>query len=375
MNKKAIIGGVIIIVLGLLVYFGMQGGVGTKGPITLGFIGPLTGDAANIGQSARIATEFAVEEINAAGGIDGRELSIVYEDGACSGKDASSAANKLIHVDGVPVIIGGLCSGETLSFTGAAEQSGTVVLSYCSSAPAISQAGDYIFRNYPSDSYQGVFTADYVKNTLGVSNVAILFVKSDWGNGIKDVFVEEFERLGGSVVIEEGYDQTSRDLRTHLTKVKAAEPELLYFLGYTEASIPGITQARELGLDIPLFGGDAWGDSTIWESVGEAGEGAMYSVVNAPLNDAFRSEMRARTGSEDITVCAPQVYDAVHVVADVIEKVGVDAEAIKNDLYSTVYYGGVSSEVIDFDENGDLEFADYLVQVVRDGRAVDADTQ
>ena len=370
---KLLSGGIAVIILGFLVHSLVQGGalqVG-KGPITLGFVGPLTGDAANIGQNAMTAAEFAVEEINAAGGINDRPLKIIYEDGACSGKTASSAANKLMNVDKVPVIVGGLCSGETSSFAGAAEQSGTVVLSYCSSAPTISQAGDYIFRNYPSDLYQGVFAAEYMKNTLGKSKVAILFVKSDWGNGIKDVFAEEFERLGGAVVIEEGYDQASRDLRTQLTKVKAAEPDILYFLGYTEASIPGITQARELGLEVPLFGGDAWADSKIWEEVGDAGEGAMYSVVHAPLSEKFLSAMRDRIGTDDVTVCAPQAYDAVHLLAEVIQKVGTDAEAIKNELYDVTYRGGVSADVIDFDDNGDPTSANYVVKVIQGEKAVD----
>ena len=118
-----------------------------RGVITLGFIGPLTGDAANIGQNAKSAVEVAVEEINATGGINGQTLNVIYEDGKCTGKDAANAANKLINVDNVLAIVGGACSGETSAFTGVAEESGTVVLSYCSSAPAITDAGDFIFRN------------------------------------------------------------------------------------------------------------------------------------------------------------------------------------------------------------------------------------
>lgn len=362
---------IVILIVAALAYSFWRGGAVDQGPITLGFIGPLTGDAANIGQNAMAAVTLAVEEVNAAGGINGRSLEIIYEDGACMGKEATNAANKLIHVDKVPVIIGGVCSGETAAFAGAAEQSGTVTLSFCSSAPSISQAGDYIFRNYPSDLFQGVYAAQYIKNTLEKSKAAVLFVKSEWGSGLKDVFVDEFQGLGGTVVLAEGYDQTSRDLRTQLTKIKAAEPEILYFLGYSEASIPGIMQARELGLEIPMFGGDAWDDSKIWSEVGAAGEGAMYTVVYAPLNDAFRINMRSKVGNDEITICSPQAYDAVHLLAGVIGRVGTDAEAIKNELYNTVYRGGVSAESIEFDENGDPISADYIVKVVQDGVAGD----
>src|SRR3989344_9675955 len=278
MNSTAkIILGVVVVILiiwGLVSWSGKPAvapapvGGGTSEPIRIGFIGPLTGDVANIGQNAKAAGENAVAEVNAAGGINGRTLDVIYEDGQCSGTEAANAANKLINIDKVPVILGGACSGETSAFTGLAEQTKTAVLSYCSSVPAITEAGDYIFRDYPSDLYQGAFGADYIFNKLGKKKVAVLYAKSDWGSGIKDVFIDSFKKLGGTIVAEEGYEQTARDLRTNLTKIKTANPEVVYFLGYTEASIPGLKQVKELGLKAVLFGGDAWDDSKIWSEVG-----------------------------------------------------------------------------------------------------------
>lgn len=338
-------------------------------PIKIGFIGPLTGDAANIGQNAKAAVEIAVAEINAAGGANGRPLAVIYEDGQCSGTEAANAANKLINIDKVPVILGGACSGETSSFAGLAEQTQTTVLSYCSSAPAITTAGDYIFRDYPSDTFQGAFAAKYIKETLKKSKVAVLYVKSDWGAGIKDVFVIEFKKLGGVVLVEEGYEQTARDLRTNLTKIKTAKPELVYFLGYTEASIPGLKQAAELKLNAPIFGGDTWDDSKIWTEAGAAGEGAMYSVVSANPSESFKTSMREKIGNDEIAVCTPTAYDGLKILAQVLAKVGLDSTAIKNELYQTVYRGGISSQEIKFDSNGDLIGANYIVKVVKDGKA------
>ncbi|MBI4136109.1 MAG: ABC transporter substrate-binding protein [Candidatus Vogelbacteria bacterium] len=338
-------------------------------PIKIGFIGPLTGDAANIGQNAKAAVEIAVAEVNAAGGINGRPLNVIYEDGQCSGTEAANAANKLINIDKVPVILGGACSGETSSFTGLAEQTKTAVLSYCSSAPSITNAGDYIFRNYPSDTFQGAFAAQYIREGLKKSKVAVLYAKSDWGTGIKDVFVQEFKKLGGTVLAEEGYEQTARDLRTNLTKIKSANPEALYFLGYTEASIPGLKQASELKLAVPIFGGDAWDDSKIWTEVGSAGEGAMYSVVSANQSEAFKASMRGKIGNDEIAVCSPTAYDAVKLLSVVLATAGPDGTAIKDELYKTVYRGGVSSSEIRFDQNGDLVGANYIVKVVKNSKA------
>jgi len=360
----------ILIIIVVYSFSGKDGVTPAEGEsIKIGFIGPLTGDAANLGQNIKAATALSVEEVNNAGGINGRPLEVIYEDGKCNGKEAANAANKLINVDKVPVIFGGACSGETSSFTGAAEQSKTVTLSYCSSAPSITNAGDYIFRDYPSDLFQGSFAANYIFNTLAKKKVAVIYVKSDWGSGIKDVFINEFKKLGGEVVLDEGYEQTSRDLRTQLTKAKSSNPDLVYFLGYTEASIPALKQAAELKLGVPMFGGDAWDDSKIFTDSGEASNGIMYSVAYAPLNESFKAGMKVKVGGDEITACSPQAYDGIKILAQVMSKVGVDPEAIKNELYKVNYTGGVSADKISFDQNGDLIGASYIVKVVKDGKS------
>lgn len=370
-STKIIIGIIVVIVViwGGYALFGGSKNPSSTEPIKIGFIGPLTGDAANIGQNVKAAVGIAVDEVNNAGGVNGRPLQIAYEDGQCTGQAASNAANKLINVEKVPVILGGACSGETSAFTGLAKDSNTVVLSYCSSAPDLTKAG--IFRDYPSDLYQGKFAADYILNKLGKKKAAIVYVKSDWGTGIQQTFSAAFTSGGGQIVDNEGYDQTSRDLRTQLTKVKTANPDVVYFLGYTEASVPAIKQARELGLNVPFFGGDAWDDSKIWSAVGSAGNGDMYSVVYAPLNDSFKSKMKAAVGTDEITVCTPEAYDAVKLLAQALAKSGTNPNDIRNELHQIQYTGGVSSDKIQFDQNGDLIGASYVVKVVQDGKATE----
>lgn len=339
-------------------------------PIRIGFIGPLTGDKAEMGQNAQAAVALAVQEINAAGGVNGRRLEVIYEDGKCSGADAAKAADKLITADKVPVILGGACSEETLAFAEAAEQSKTVVLSYCSSAPALTEAGDYIFRNYPSDIFQGVFAADHFFETLGKRKAAVLYEQSDWGVGVKDAFILHFTNLGSPVIVsEEGYEPTARDLRKNLLNIKTAQPEAVYFLGRAEASISGIKQAKEIGLEAQIFGGDRWDDARIWREVGSAGNGVSYAVVSAPPREQFRARMKTQTGSDEIAACSPTAYDGLKILAQVMRQVGVVSEAIKNELYQTVYTDGVSSPKIGFDGNGDLVGAYYAVKAVKDGKA------
>lgn len=368
MSKTSkIIAWIVGIVVVVLIVISLSKGTTNNGPIKIGFIGPLTGDASNIGQNAKAAVDVAVSEINAAGGIQGRQLQVVYEDGKCNGTDASSAANKLINIDKVPVIFGGACSGETSSFAKTAVQSNTVVFSYCSSAPALSKAG--IFRDYPSDNYQGSFAADYIYNTLGKKKIAILYVNTDWGTGIQGVFAAELNKLGGQVVLNEGFDQNTHDVRTLLAKVKAANPDAVYFLGYTNESIVALNQAKDVGLKTTWFGADAWDDSKIWTTVGSAGEGAMYSKVSSKPSDAFKSALAAKVGTNEIAACTPTAYDGLKVLAQVINKVGTDPTAIKSELHNTVYNGGISSDKISFDQNGDLVGANYTIMKVANGVA------
>ncbi len=362
MKNKLIL---ILAVLSLIVIIGC----GNKDNIKIGFIGPLSGDAASIGQSAKAAVEMAVEEINNAGGINSRTLDVIYEDGKCGPKDSTNAANKLVNLDKVPVIIGGLCSSETLAAAPIAESGKTVLISYCSSNPKITESGDYIFRTYPSDAFQGKVAAEKIYNDLNAKTVGVLYCLGDWCVGIKDVFKKRFSELGGTIVAEEGYEQTTRDLRTQIAKIKDSKPDLIYFLGYTEASIVGLKQLKEIGIESPIFGGDAWDDPKLWDEAKESGEGAMYLVPNSPGTDEFKAKMEAKTGSKEILVCTPQGYDNVHIIADIIRRVGTDSEKIKNELYNVKGYKGISGE-ISLDSNGDLMAADYVTKVVKNGKAI-----
>jgi len=361
---------VVVVVVVLVGGYLLMNSQSTKinGPVKIGFIGPLTGDAASIGQNERAAVELAADEINKAGGINGQQVQVIYEDGQCTGTAASTAANKLINVDNVPVILGGVCSGETMAFTATAEKAKTVVLSPCSSNPAITNAGDYIFRNYPSDNYQGTFAANYIFNTLGKKKVAVLYIQNDYAVGIRGIFVDAFKKLGGTIVADESAAASATDFRAQLTKIKAANPDLVYSLGMADEATVSIKQAKELGINVPFFGADAWGDAKIWSGLGSAGEGDMYTTVSTPLTAAFTSAMKAKTGT-DVTICSPEAYDGIKLLAQVISKVGIDSTKIKNELYKTVYNGGVSADKISFDSNGDLVGASYTVYVVHNGVA------
>ena len=174
-------------VFGALIFISLASGcsksgkeAGGENTIRIGSVGPLTSDLAYIGENMKAAVELASDEINSAGGIKGKKIEIIYEDGKCDPKEAANAANKLINIDKVTAIIGGLCSSETLAMAPLAEKSKVILLSAGSTNPGITNAGDYIFRNVPSDSFQGVYAARYVKTRLNKNRVALLKCLSDW---------------------------------------------------------------------------------------------------------------------------------------------------------------------------------------------------
>lgn len=361
---------IIIIIVGYLSFKQLSKPVKVE-PVRIGFIGPLTGDVASIGENLKVALEIARDEINKAGGIKGRPLEIIFEDGQCNPRMAVNAANKLINIDKVPIIIGGLCSSETLAVAPLAEKAKVILFSAASTNHKISNAGDYVFRNVPSDTFQGVFAAEYVKNNMKLSKVAILKCLSDYCVGVSDVFKTKFQELGGAIVAEESFLQDAKDLRSQLTKIKAANPELVYFVGYTEGSIIGLKQGKELGINATFFGTDSWSDPKIWREVGKIGDGALYvEPANKNLPETFITEMNRRTDGEGVNIYAPRAYDALKLLASLMIEKGVDATAIKDALYTVRNYQGIADNYT-FDNKGDLSEAIYVVKRIQNGKAVE----
>ncbi|MBM2817656.1 MAG: Extracellular ligand-binding receptor [Parcubacteria group bacterium] len=235
--KKIIIGiiAVILIVVGIS-YFGKNSSQpATKEPIKIGVILPLTGDAATIGESLKNTITIAIEEINGSGGVENRLLEMIYEDGKCGGLASASAAQKLINIDKVKFIIGGACSGETLGSAPIAESSKVVLLSPVSSSPDITNAGDYVFRNFASDASSGNEIAEAIID-IGHKKVAVISEQTDYSQALRKVFEKRFTELSGTITTSETYTTNTRDFRTQLTKIKNTLPDAIYLVPQTPQS-------------------------------------------------------------------------------------------------------------------------------------------
>jgi branched-chain amino acid transport system substrate-binding protein len=369
------------IVIAIIVIGGIWYGVSKKptnptarGPIKIGFVGPLTGDAASYGIPIKNAITLAVEEINNAGGVNGRKIEMIYEDGKCTGKDAVNAAQKLINIDKVNIILGGMCSGELLSIAPITEPAKVLLLSPAASSPDITHAGDFIFRNNPSDADGGKALAKLIREKY--TKAAIISENTDYAQALARVFVENFRSLGGEVVAQENFDPGIKDFRTILTKIKASNPQVLLINPQTE--IAGgliVKQAREMGITLPFYGTIALAGTKAIETAGKYAEGML--VVDAPgLSESnpkavkFLADYKAKYGTTTLEFYLGAAYDAVYILADGISKYGTDTEKLKNYLYSLKNYNGVIG-TYGFDENGDLIGIEYTVKQIKNGKAVE----
>ncbi len=369
------LGGIIVIGLVVWTIIGIKGlsnnsvvSQNSPEPIKIGFIGPLTGGASSFGVSARAAIQVSVSEVNQAGGINGRPIKMIYEDGQCNAKDAVNAARKLININHVSAILGGVCSTETSAFVNIAMKNKTIVFSPCSSAPSLSNSGKYFFRDYPSDSYQGSYAANYAYNKLGARRVAILYHISAYGTGIKDVFVKRFKELGGTILDIEGVPQTTIDYRSQLTKIKELNPDLIYSPMYPGGSIAALTQANQLGIKTTFLGADGWGDLNLQKKVSGKGKFLYTSVSSPNLSKNLKQKILAVSGETGIPACSTQAYSAVQILANALKQVGTNPNKLAKALHTT-NYNGVSGH-ISFDKNGDLTNAKYVIKQIKNGSFV-----
>ena len=244
----------------------------------------LTGPGETYGTVANQAKQMAVDEINEAGGIDGRMIELVVEDSKCSAQDAITAYRKLTDVEGVKIILGTSCSGAMLGAAPLAEEDGVVMFSGLATNPDIANAGDYIFRTSMSDAQLGIDTGN-VLWADGIRTLATINEETDYAEGVRRASVDQFVKLGGQVVAEERYHSDTTDFRTQLTKLIGANPHALHVAAQAEfAGGTIVKQARELGYDGPIYSDVVVVGATAIEIAGDAATGVK--AITADLDPA-----------------------------------------------------------------------------------------
>lgn len=350
----------------------------SKEQVKIGVIAPLAGDNAAYGQDVTAAVNLAVEEINAAGGVNGRMLEAVFENGGCNGKDATTAATKLIDVDKVQIIVGGYCSGETLAAAPLAEAAKVALVSPASSNPSITKAGDYVFRITPSDAGQGTaIAAEMIKR--GHHKAAVIYANTDYTLGLANAFKENFEKLGGVITAWETYEQDAKDFRTQVAKARASNPNAIYLVSYATDAALLVKQIRQLKMAHPLYGGETFGSQDVVTAAGKENvEGLVYATpkfdAESPKAKDFLPKAQQKRGSElSLPVFAADAYDAMYLIAEAV-RLNPDQEPtgtiVKDFLYTVKDWDGAGGKLT-IDSNGDA-LKEFQIMYIHEGNLLEA---
>ncbi|MGA1874724.1 MAG: ABC transporter substrate-binding protein [bacterium] len=344
--------------IGLLIQSGctQQGNV-----IKIGGVGPVTGGAATYGVSTRNACTMAIEEMNQKGGLEvgGKKyrLELIFEDDEGRPESAAHAYRKLVDQNGVQAIIGTVMSKCSLAGAPIAQESEVPMISTASTNPQVTLVGDYIFRACFIDPFQGTIMANFAFNNLGKRRAAVLFDNgNDYNKGLAEFFKIRFEELGGQVVAYEAFtdEDKTQDFNAQLTKIKAAQPDILFLPNYYSSVALIAMQARSMGITVPLIGGDGWDSPQLMVLGKEAVEGAFFSTHFSKDDPSPEVQKFVTLYSERYhqtpDALAALAYDACLILFEALKMSrSIEGPAIRDALKNIKDFQAVSGK-ISFDE-------------------------
>ena len=362
-----------LLALILLVSFlsaGCSEGPGASSEVVVGAVLPLTGPVASYGNFAREGIDLAVEEINADGGIGGQPLRVDYQDDRGETKEAVTIMNRFTGVSKYPVVVGAAASSTSVALAPLASRSKVVLISPISSAATLTtNGGDYFFRVCPSDAFQARILAEWMLSRE-LKRAAVMFINNSWGASLKDAFVEHYRDLGGETTVIESALEGARSFRTQIAKMKASNAQAFFVPTYGKEGGAFVRQARELGVQAELFGGDVWGSPEFLETAGNAAEGCHFTKPEDPSGEKFAqfaARFQEKYGKAP-EVYASYSYDLVQIVAKALRAGNSDGPSIQRYLRDMVLHEGVTGST-KFDEHNDVTTKSFGKWVIRGGVA------
>lgn len=318
---------------------------------------PLTGDVASMGQGMKKGALLAIQQANKKNAVKGIEFELLAVDDRADPKEAVSAANKIISDPAVAGVVGHLNSGCSIPSSRVYARRKIAMITPASTNPKLTLQGlKNVFRICTTDDVQGAFAGDFVFKKMKKTKVAIIHDKTPYGQGLAEEFKKRFTAHGGKVISFDSITVQEKDFKALLTRIKGLKPQALYFGGlYSEAGIIS-KQSKEVGLNVPLIGGDGVMDPQYIQIGGKATEGAIITMVGEPIEKIpaakkFISEHKKAYPGEGIGAYNGYTFDAVNIFIDVIKKVGTDRQKIIAALPS-IKFRGVMGDTR-FDKKGD----------------------
>jgi len=369
--KKTLVSFVIALCVMTMVFTGCKksGDSASKGGdiVSIGAIFPLSGGVAFYGNESRDGALLAIDEVNAAGGLLGKKLALISEDDEGNAEKSVNAFNKLSSRDKVSIVLGSSTSGPTQAMSTLAQMNKVILISPSATNIAVTRAGDFVFRACFIDPFQGVVGADFAYQTLGSRRAAVLYdAGADYNTGLADSFKSQFKALGGAIVADEAYQSGDVDFNAQITRIRAANPDVVYLPNYYNDVSLQAKQLRDQRITCALVGGDGW-DGLI--------DNAGDEVINGFWSSGFASDTTDPRGvtfvrafqnkfNRTATQFAALGYDSMMLVVDGIKAAGTfDSSAVKNAMAKIS--GSYVTGNIRFDENRDPIKGATILEIVR----------
>jgi branched-chain amino acid transport system substrate-binding protein len=329
-----------------------------SGEIVIGHYASMTGPEATFGRSTDNGIKLAVDEINQAGGINGKKVRVITYDDKGEQREAGSAVTRLVNSDRVVAVLGEVASGLSLVGAPVCQENGVPMVSPSSTNPKVTEVGDMIFRVCFIDPFQGWVCAKFASEHLKAKKAAILYDQvAPYAVGLQEEFAKAFKGFGGEIVSTQTYQKGDPDFSAQLTKIRAAQPQVIFIPGYYTDVGNIALQARKLGIDVPLLGGDGWDSSKLGEIAGKSINDCFYSNhyshqdPNPRVQDFIRKYKERHKDVPD--GLAALGYDAARILCDAIGRTSKGSGAeIASELAKTKDFDGVTGKIsIDKDRN------------------------
>src|SRR5436190_2892079 len=328
---------------------GTGGGGGDK--VRIGVFMSLTGSTANFGISSTNGIKMAADEINAAGGINGKQVELLVQDDRSDASEAATIVTKFVTQDAVHAILGEVASSRSIAAAPIAQNAKIPMLTPSSTNPEVTKKGDFIFRSCFIDPVQGAAIAQFAARTLNAKAAAIMVDrKNDYSTGLEKVINETFTRMGGKMVATQSYQEGDQDFNAQLTSLKGSNPEVIFVPGYYNDVGLIAKQARDKGITVPLIGGDGWDSTQLYAIGGTALNGSYFTNHYSPYDSApnvqkFVNDYKARFGALPDALAAT-AYDAAKIMFDAIKRANsLEGTAIRDALAATKEFPGVTGTV------------------------------
>ena len=341
----------LLVIIVLLLPTAACGQLGGGSEVTIGAIFPLTGASTHEGIDERRGVELAVEQINADGGIGGRDLKVIFEDSESRPEAGTDAAHKLIDVNKVPAIVGIFSSGVTLPAAAYAQEQGVVMVNPGSTSPKCAEVGDYFFSTIGLDHLMGSEQAKLAMRE-GFNRVAVLVPNNPFGIGMEDWMVKTMEEAGGEITTIVEYPLAQTDYRAELQRLFEGDPEAILYTAYGEESKILTKQAMEMGQDAQWIGGYLTMCTGVADPETVEGHIGLEPAYHMPAGEAFTEAFVEKYGEEPGGPFSYLAYDAAWLIALAMREGSTDAADIKAALPKVAKEYDAATGKLEFDENG-----------------------